>query len=427
MMTLGRPWPILRQGQLWSLMLLYGKKEKQLIFSETIVVYCIKVGRCSNLNEFMNLYEYQRSGSFIDLGPRSVSFNIFKLLFLRNRWADWSRISVEPPWDGEQKVVQMFQVTRPRWLPCPYMVKTLKHLLPWNQKADDFETWYAASSANILYIWWQCQIWSLLLLYGKKNQWIFQKLLYSMISKLVDAVWVNQISFPQSNTRSFEAKFHSKPPWDVRMKMCSDVPDHITKMASRPIYDEYLEKSPSSEPRGRWPWNLVYSIGYSSTTKCVQMMILDSPWPFLWHGQICFLMLLHTSPVWNPHIKSRVNQLEKVQRTAARWTCRSWRNTSHIGDMLNELEWPTLEDRREQASLAFFHKIHSGTVAIERNTYLTPAPRLWQYTRYLTFSDALKTSFPRTIPVCNALLAYFVSIERSSSLLFRLQSQRCAF
>ena len=30
-----------------------------------------------------------------------------------------------------------------------YMVKTLKTLL-WNQKADDLETWYAASGARVL-------------------------------------------------------------------------------------------------------------------------------------------------------------------------------------------------------------------------------------------------------------------------------------
>ena len=52
-------------------------------FSETIVVYDIKVGRCSQLNEYMNLYQYQRSRSFIDLGPRSLRFNIFKLPCLR--------------------------------------------------------------------------------------------------------------------------------------------------------------------------------------------------------------------------------------------------------------------------------------------------------------------------------------------------------
>ena len=40
-------------------MLLYAKKGKILDFSETIVVYDIKVGRFSQLNEYMNLYEYQ--------------------------------------------------------------------------------------------------------------------------------------------------------------------------------------------------------------------------------------------------------------------------------------------------------------------------------------------------------------------------------
>ena len=88
--------------------------------------------------------------------------------------------------------------------------------------------------------------------------------------------------------------------------------------------------------------------------------------------------LEYASPVWKPYSKSQVYQLEEVQRTAGRWTCRRWRNISHVSDMLNELEWPTLEDRREQASLAFFHKIHSGTVAIEKNKYLIPAPRLRQ-------------------------------------------------
>ena len=52
-------------------------------FSETIVVYDIKVGRFSQLNEYMNLCEYQRSMSFTDLCPRSL---IFKLQFSRARF-----------------------------------------------------------------------------------------------------------------------------------------------------------------------------------------------------------------------------------------------------------------------------------------------------------------------------------------------------
>ena len=56
------------------------EKGKPMDFSETIVVCDHKVSRCSQLNEYMMLYEYQRSRSFIDLGPNlsdSIFLNIF--------------------------------------------------------------------------------------------------------------------------------------------------------------------------------------------------------------------------------------------------------------------------------------------------------------------------------------------------------------
>ena len=37
-----------------------------------------------------------------------------------------------------------------KWPPCPYMVKTLKNLLLWNQKADDLESWYVALGTLVL-------------------------------------------------------------------------------------------------------------------------------------------------------------------------------------------------------------------------------------------------------------------------------------
>ena len=45
-----------------------------------------------------------------------------------------------------------------------------------------------------------------------------------------------------------------------RMKGCSNGPGHMTKMATMPIYGKNLKKS-SAEPKGRWPWNLVCSMG----------------------------------------------------------------------------------------------------------------------------------------------------------------------
>ena len=79
--------PILLNSHLVWFPCFCNGKVKTLDFSKTIVVYDIKVGRCSKLNEYVNLYDYQRSRSFIDLGPCSLRFNIFKPLFFRNRWA----------------------------------------------------------------------------------------------------------------------------------------------------------------------------------------------------------------------------------------------------------------------------------------------------------------------------------------------------
>ena len=103
--------------------------------------------------------------------------------------------------------------------------------------------------------------------------------------------------------------------------------------------------------------------------------------------------LEYAAPIWNPYHKLQIQEVEKVQRTAARWTCRRWRNTSSVGDMLDELEWPSLEARMERSSLTFFYKIHSGTVSLDKDKYLTPAPNLQrtrashdlQYTRYFAY------------------------------------------
>ena len=99
----------------------------------------------------------------------------------------------------------------------------------------------------------------------------------------------------------------------------------------------------------------------------------------------------------------QINQIEKVQRTAACWTCRRMRNTSSVGKMLDELEWPSLEARRDQSSLLLFHKIHCGAVLNENDKYITPAHSLKttksshsvQYHRHQTYSDALKNPPPR--------------------------------
>ena len=57
--------------------------------------------------------------------------------------------------------------------------------------------------------------------------------------------------FSSETTGPIKVKFHVKPPWDGKTKVCSSGPGHMTKMAAMPIYDKNLKKSSSPEPKGR--------------------------------------------------------------------------------------------------------------------------------------------------------------------------------
>ena len=63
----------------------------------------MKVGRCSQLNEYMKLYEYQRSRSLTDIGP-NISDSIFlKFYFSITTLPIEAKFHVEPPWSGATK------------------------------------------------------------------------------------------------------------------------------------------------------------------------------------------------------------------------------------------------------------------------------------------------------------------------------------
>ena len=61
-----------------------------------------KIGRCSQLNEYLKLYEYQRSRSLIDLGP-NLSDSIFLNFSSITTWPLEAKFHVEPPWDRGTK------------------------------------------------------------------------------------------------------------------------------------------------------------------------------------------------------------------------------------------------------------------------------------------------------------------------------------
>ena len=103
---------------------------------------------------------------------------------------------------------------------CVYVVNIFKHLLLWNHWTDWSQIYVCVYVVNIFK-------------HLLRNYWAY----WSKISYGASLGWGNESLFK--------------------------CPGHMTKMATMPIYGKNLKKS-SLEPKGRWPWNLVCSIGCSN-------------------------------------------------------------------------------------------------------------------------------------------------------------------
>ena len=95
-----------------------------------------------------------------------------------------------------------------------------------------------------------------------------------------------------------------------------------------------------------------------------------------------------------------VDQLEMVQRRAARWVTGRYHNTSSVSDMLRSLDWRSLEQRRVDFRLSMLFKIRHHLVAIDEESYLKRGTgrREHQYHQLRADKDYTRFSFfPRTV------------------------------
>jgi hypothetical protein len=61
--------------------------------------------------------------------------------------------------------------------------------------------------------------------------------------------------------------------------------------------------------------------------------------------------------VWDPYLQQDIYTIERVQRRAARFVTNKYRNTSSVGNMLQHLEWRSLQDCRKDSRLNMFEGI----------------------------------------------------------------------
>ena len=79
----------------------------------------------------------------------------------------------------------------------------------------------------------------------------------------------------------------------------------------------------------------------------------------------------YASPVREPHNKRNTNKIEMVLRRCDRYVTGNFDLTSSVTFMHNSLNWPTLEDKRRQNSLAMMYRILHNQVDINWQSFRT--------------------------------------------------------
>ena len=120
--------------------------------------------------------------------------------------------------------------------------------------------------------------------------------------------------------------------------------------------------------------------------------------------------LEYSCSVWHPHKKSNKDKIEKVQRRAARFVSNNFRRKASVSEMLHELGWQSLDDRRQDQRLVLFFKIINGLASVETEDILTPADSRTRKNHSFKFKqlqancDSYRYSFfPATISSWNNL------------------------
>ena len=102
----------------------------------------------------------------------------------------------------------------------------------------------------------------------------------------------------------------------------------------------------------------------------------------------------YASSVWAPYTLSNINQLEFIQRRAARFCCNDFSRYSSVTRMMS-LNLPTLEQRRNNAKLTIMYKALNGSLCLPTDDFVPNhcPSREGYFIQLQTMIDSYKFSF----------------------------------
>ena len=104
----------------------------------------------------------------------------------------------------------------------------------------------------------------------------------------------------------------------------------------------------------------------SRTLGFLKRNLKSCPAPFKETAYIsmCRSVLEYASPIWDLFLEGDKDQIEKIQRKAARFVTGDFRQRSSVTQMMKELTWEPLAERRTEARLILMYQIINGEVAV---------------------------------------------------------------
>ena len=139
--------------------------------------------------------------------------------------------------------------------------------------------------------------------------------------------------------------------------------------------------------------------------------------------------LEYAAAVWDPYYQIDIQLLEKIQRRAARWVLHDYNRYSSVTSMLQHLNWPTLETRRQISRLQILHKALHKSIALSVPSYYLPKskPTRHHHPNYFITPFSATTChqssfFSRTIRDWNYLPRTLIDIDNSDSFISNLSN-----
>ena len=116
-------------------------------------------------------------------------------------------------------------------------------------------------------------------------------------------------------------------------------------------------------------------------------------------------ILEYASIIWDPHTASNIHKLETVQRRSARHIMHNYSSHASVTTMLQHLDLPTLQQRRQHYKIIMLYRITHKLASIPTATYIAPSTRnIQHYILPYARTHVFKISFfPSTITIWNNL------------------------